>query len=582
MFFRSSMQPAGRSGPFSRFCGQLTRAGLPAILFMLALAIPAMAQTSFNFRAVHLVEGSGPLDVHFENREVASISALAYGTVSSQLKNLPAVDDMFNVKFAPSGAGPSGAIVGTDVTATSNREYVGIAYGTSGSPEIRVLERNRASFPPTGKTNVRLFNAASILEGIDLYIDEVGASPVIANVPPDSASRFVAVDNTSSTLLLTVAGAKVPIRRVSAPFGQANPFMTVIVTGTSVDNLQVWVLNISTPPEENGTLVLLDEASYTDVRVVNLRPGGADPEGKLDVYMNRADQSDQKVADTLHYREATRNLGPLIADSLRVKFVTAGDPSSQSIFSLTRRFENDTAYVVVLTQFTDKRPTSIVLTRSPVTPLPPGLGTSFVRLVNATDFHGPLSAEIMGGSDLVSVPELEFRESSEFEEIASGGDFHVRLYRPGTAAPIYDRPFQGGKIPAGAYLTLFAIGPNADSLSVDVLNESQPGRQPLVSFDEPEAGGVPLLAGRTLSLSVSPNPLSGSGRVSITSERAGRAEFVIVDMIGRVVATFDPVWVEAGQTSLVLPLDPIESGAYTLVARVGGEAAGGVGIVVVR
>ncbi len=555
---------------------------LAAFLLLLSAALPAAAQTSFNFRAVHLVDGQGPLDVHFDNRPVASISGLAYGTVSTQLKNLPAADDMFNLKFAPTGNGPSSAIVGTDVSVTGNREYVGIAYGTSASPELRVLERNRASFPPTGKVNLRLLNAATILEGVDLYVDEVGTAPVISGVAPDSVSRFVAVDNTSSTLLLTVAGAKVPVRRVAAPFGQASPFMTVIVTGNSVDNLQVWVLSISTPPEENGTLVLLDEASYTDVRVVNLRPGTTDPAGKLDVYLNVATQSDQKVADTLRYREATRNLGPLTADSLRVKFVTAGDPSSQSLYSISRRFENDTAYVVALTQFSDRRPTSIVLTRSPVMPLPPGLGSSYVRLVNATDFHGPLSAEIIAGSDLVTVPELDFREFSEFEEIAGTGDFHVRLYRSGIAAPIYDRPFRGGMIPAGAYLTLFIIGPNADSLSVDVLNESQPGRQPLVSFDEPQEGGVPEIAGATLGLTVAPNPLAGSGRVSITSERAGEAEFMVVDMLGRVVATFDPVRIEAGETSLVLPLEPLHNGAYTLVARVNGQAAGGVGIVVAK
>lgn len=551
------------------------------LLFLLLLCLPASAQTSFNFRTVNLIEGAGAVDVHFGDRETPSISGLAYGTVSSLLKSLPAIGDMFNVKVTPSGSGLAGTLVGADVEVLGNREYVAVAYGTSGAAEMRVLERNRGSFPAVGKTHIRLLNAASILEPLDLYIDEVGTTPAVANVAPDSVSRFVPVENTSSTLLLTVAGSTVPVRRVVAPFGQATPFMTVIVTGSTTANLQVWILTISVPPEETGSLVLLDEASYTDVRVVNLRPGASEnPQSKYDIYLNSATKTDQKVADTLRYREATRNLGPLIADSLRLKFVTGGDPSSQPLFTVNSRFENDTAYVVALTQFKDLRPTTIVLKRSPVAPLPPGIGTTLARFVNATDFYGPLSGEIIAGEDTVRFSNLGFRESTTFERLPVGEPLSVRVFRQGVEGPIYDRPYQGGRVPGGAYLTLFAVG-TSERLSVDLLNESQPGRQPLTSFDE--GSGVPVVRNLTASLAVYPNPVAtGSGRVSVVTERSAEAEFVVVDMLGRVVDSFEPVRVDAGQTTLHLPLDRLSEGAYTLVMRIDGETAGATAVVVVR
>ena len=552
------------------------------LLFSLFLALPASAQTRFNYRAVHLVEGTAAIDLHFQDRDVASVTDVPFETVSEQLKNLTAPGDAFNVKYVAAGGGLAGLLVEADIEVEANREYVGVAYGTTGSPKMAVLERNRAQFPQPGKVLFRVLNATDGNAAFDVYVDEVGSTPTQGSVTTDMVSPFTPVSDISTSITVTTAGSKLPIITVTAPFAQSSPFSTLIITGSAPNNLKLYVLSLSAPPDETGSLILLDEASYTDVRVVNLRPGvGDNPRSYHDIYLNKTSAGDLKVADTVAYRTTSRNFGPLIADSLRLKFVTSGEASSQPLIDLTRSFNNDTAYVVALTQFKDLRPTLITLGRTPVDPLPPGPGVTLARFVNGTDFYGSISAEVIAGDDTIRTGPLAFKESTEFESIPSGQPFSVRLFVAGTPEPIYDRPAEINVVPGGAFLTLFAVGTD-EKLSVDLLNESLPGRRNLVTFDADRDGGVAVVRKGSLAMSVAPNPLVDLGRVTVNLDRPGLTELLLVDAAGRLVASTDGVTLESGEQVIGFSTTSVPAGSYTMILRIDGEARGSAGVVVVR
>ncbi len=554
--------------------------GILLLIFLALPAIVAEGQTRFNFRAVHLIDGAGEIDLHFQDRETASVTGVPYETVSELLQNLSAENDQFNVKYAQSGSGLAGVLVDADISVESNREYIGVGYGSKESPNMAVLSRDRAQFPQPGKVLFRVLHASSIPLAVDVYVNEVGTTPTVGNVTQGMVSSFAPVEATSTSLTITAAGTKQPIVTVTAPFSPANPFVTLIITGDSPQNIKLYVLSISSPPNSTGSLVSLEEASYTDVRIVNLRPGSGDnPDSKLDIYLNKPTLTDLKVSDSLRYRYMTQNFGPLIADSLRIKFVPFGESPNQPVHQIARAFRNDTAYIVALSQFKDRRPTTLVLGRSPVEPLPPGPGTSLVRFANATDYYGPIRAEIVSGFDTIKVGPLEFKEQTAFENIVPGQPFSVRLFAGVSTTPIYSRPSEIGVVPGGAFMTIFAIGDD-EKLSVEMLNESLPGRRPLVSFDG--VGAVTVERAGNLDLSVAPNPILSSGRALIDLESAGRVELLMVDMTGRLVATTDEVDLEAGRHTLTIETDAVGAGSYTLLLRVDGAVRGSRGVVVVR
>ena len=554
--------------------------GVLLLIFLLLPALPAEAQTRFNFRAVHLIDDAGEIDLHFQNRETASITGVAYETVSELLQNLTAMNDEFNVSYVRTGQGLGGELIDADIMVESNREYVGVGYGSASSPKIAVLERNRAQFPQPGKVLFRALHASAIPLAVDVYVNEVGTTPTVSDLQQDNSSSFVPVEATSTSISITAAGSKQPIVTVTAPFSPSNPFVTLIITGDSPENIRLYVLNISAPPNSTGSLVSLEEASYTDVRIVNLRPGSGDnPDSKLDIYLNKPTLSDLKVSDSLRYRHTTQNFGPLIADSLRIKFVPFGESPNQPVHQVIRNFRNDTAYVVALTQFKDRRPTAITLGRSPVEPLPPGPGTSLVRFVNATDFYGPIRAEIIAGNQTIEVGPLEFKEQTTFENIQPGQAFSIRLYAGSGSDPIYDRPAAIGVVPGGSYLTIFAIG-DTDQLSVDILNESQPGRQPLLTFDG--IGAVAVVRGSDLDMAIAPNPIAGEARAMIALEGSGQVELLMVDMVGRIVSATEEVSIEGGRSSLRIETDGLEAGSYTVLLKVDGQVRGSRGVVILR
>lgn len=550
-----------------RRCRTFSRAvrclSFSAIVLMVALLLPGItsAQTvSFNFRAVNLAPNLAGLDVHFNDLTQASLAGLEFGYASQVLTNLPAVNGTFNVKVTGAGQGVGSSFAGKDVAAQGNREYVGVVYGPSGGRRLAVLERNRAQLPATEKTLVRVLNAIDQQIPIDVYMGTVGGAPLFSNILPDQASNFLNIPAEATTLIITETGKTAPITQLTAPLG-GTPYVTLLVTGQDRSSVRVYAMNDF--DQQKTQLVLLEEASYANVRVVNLRPRIGSLRGdSLDIYFNKVTQNDTKVTDSLKYRYASREYGPVFSDSFRVKFVPAGEASSTNVLAIDRRLGNDTSYVVVLTEFQDLKPTSLVLTRTPVDPIA-GL-TSKIRFANASAFYGPITLVLSYGTDTMRFESVEFKSVTDFREIQPGIQLSVKAYRSGSSEPF----FSGSPrvVPAGSYLTLLAFG-NEQGFLLDMLNESQSGRQVLTAFG-PEGASVPFGDERTiLALSGAPNPASTHTRLFFSTARSGAIGIELYDVMGRVAATVPTQHVEAGEKSVDLDVTSLAPGVYTCVLR---------------
>lgn len=545
------------------------------ILLALFLFSPALySQSSFYFRAVNLAPGLTGLDVHFNNLAAPTVTGVQFG-FASQSVSYPAATGTFNVKVAPTGQGLAGAFGNADVTAQSGYEYVGLAYGSSGGRKFKVLERNRTQPPVPDRTRVRVMNAIEAGIEIDVHLEQAGGSPLFAGVMPDQVTTTLNLPAEATTLVVTEKGKTAPLAQVTAPLA-GTPYVTLIVTGTDRNNVKVYAM--SDAESLQTQLIVLEQASYTNIRVVHLRPRAGSLQGdSLDIYFNKATQPDMKVTDTLRYRYASRGYGPIFADSFRVKFVPAGESPGTTVLSLDHRLGNDTSYVVVLTEFQDLRPTSLILTRTPVEPLP-GL-SSKIRFANASAFYGPITLVVDYGGDTMRFEDVAFKSATEFRDISPGATISIRAYRTGSSEPFFTGTPQ--VVPAASYMTLIAFG-NEQAFLIDALNESQTGRQPLMAFG-PMSGAVPSdKEAPGVSLTGVPNPASAHARFRFSLENPDRVRVELYDVMGRMVTSTSEARVEAGDAEIGLDLAPLPAGVYTCVLR---SSEGGIGttkIVVTR
>ena len=529
-----------------------------------------LSAQNFDFRAVNLVDGLKGIDVHFFDIETATIDNLKSAYASKVQSNLPSRAGSFNVKYTNAGAGVSSAFIGGDGTVQSGYEYTGIAYGSSSTPKLKILERNKSQGPAPGKTFLRVIHAASVTSAIDVHLGQDGPVPTFTGVAQDNVTDFRSVNAKATALIITEEGGETPITRLTltAPLGSGTAYVTLIVIGTRND-LTVYALFDA--DETKHQLIHLEESSYTNVRVVHLRPRPFSSEEALDIYLNKARLSDAKVTDTLRYRHASRDFGPLVTDSFQIKFVPSGELPTVSVLTVNHRFANDTSYVVALTQFDDLRPTPIVLTRSPMEPISPGIGTTKARFVNATDFYGKLTAVVKADLDTFRFENISFRSSTEFRELPVEAEFSIELYRAGMSEPLYTGTSSTVLVPTASYLTIFALG-NEKTFSVDILNESQSGLQPLATFDRSGAVSEDQDS-RMIALQVAPNPTSTEARLSFTLERSGEVEVILYDARGRNVMSVPMRRYEVGEISIPLRLGSLTAGHYTCLVRVEGRTA---------
>lgn len=554
--------------------------GIFFLLCTLALSENSFSQ-QFDFRAVNLATGTTGIDVHFNDLAQASLSDLQFGDASKVLRGLPAVAGMFNVKYAASGDGVGAAFAGSDVSVQSGNEYTGVAYGGPGARKLTVLERSYAKQPLAGKVLVRILHAVNTSTAFDVYIGSATGLPLFSNIQQDKATDLLNITAEATALIITEAGQKTPLVQLTGPFGLGTPYVTLILTGTDKNNVQVYAHTFMGREEQNTQLILLEEASYANLRVVHMRPNAGVKDGdKLDVYFNRAVQADIKVTDTLKYRFTSRDYGPLFADSFRLKFVPPGESPTTSVLTVNQRLGNDTSYVMVLTQFQDLKPTILTLTRSPVNPLPPGLGSSRIRFANAAPFHTPITVVLTYGTDTMRFENVDFKTATEFRSITTGVAMSIDVYRAGQTEPFFSAGEAGLLVPAGSYLTVIASG-NQQGFSVDMLNESLSGLHRLESFNS--LTSVPFEGiTQKYHLTSAPNPVSDRARLSFQLEQPNAIDIRLYDGMGRELGSVAQQHFEAGTVNVEVETSSLAPGMYTCVLHGGDGTVETTKIMVVR
>lgn len=526
--------------------------------------------SSFSFRAVHLVQGGPNIDIHFNNMEQPTITNLGYEYASAVAPTLPVGGGTVNVKIAPAGTGLAGALVNQDLPVQASYEYVAVAYTMGLMPNVKVLERMRTDLPGGNNAFLRVLNLTSITDpaGFDFFIDSTTSFPKFANVGREAVTAFATLKGTSKTLYITPTGSTTPFAQVVVPLVPLAR-VTLIITGSSTDNLTVYALN-----GENAEAYKLpvlpiqgvESGVLPSVRVMHAWRQKAVQGSSiqaLDVFIN----SDvQPRGSNIRYRTASPKFGPFATDSVALRFTPRNEALS-TIFAQKLAVVPDTDYTVILTKTKQGAAVTLPL-RAPNT-FPAGVTDSFyIRVAQVSDYYPDMSVKIMPeGAEPIMLQGLQFLTATDWQAIPRG-PFTVEAYRQGEDMAFYDMSYPGTMPPT--YLTLVALGDTSE-FQIDLLDEMLPDEQ---VFDPSAA--VPLMpATDVLGLRNYPNPFADATTIGFSMPRAGHATIVLFDPMGRPVASVLDEEVAAGEQSVSFDASEIPAGVYLYRLEVDGMQAAG-------
>lgn len=555
------------------------------LLFILfGAAAPVWSQQArIDIRAVNLVSGVASADVFILGSEPAYITNLQYGFASQNGRIPTDTSTPFNLRFVESGGAIGSAFLNKDAKIAASTAYAAVAYGTKAAPKMKVLARPYTQVPQPGKSLVRILNATTMSKPLDFYFGIFGGNPAFGGIPQDSATPFSVQDFQPTLLTIAEQGSTTAMVDLVAGLSDGG-IVTLVVTGSSASDLKVYQFNNDGQHQDEYELPLLGKAgSQPVIRTIDALPPELNPGAdSVDVYFENALQT-----HGLRYRGSSAVSTPLTVDSVNVKFVMSGhDPQSGALLTVPVELKRDTAYEIVLTQFTNGA--IVPLTIKTGTVEFGSLGDVLFRVANATDFFGPLTFVLNpGGPNEARFESIPFLGVSDWDTIPAG-NLRIAMYQEGATMPFYtgSYPTNGGEVD-----TYIAIGDttkrDGDTLrfSVDVLTESSPNAMKrMFTFDGPLAA-VPLdlaAGASSLGFSIAPNPLNGPGSIGFTLPRAGRTSIELYDALGRRTATLLEGWREAGAQSVPFSLEGLPSGAYTCVMQTADGARGARQILVVR
>ena len=544
----------------NRYTHALLRIFLVIGIILIATA-SAHAQ-KFDFRAVHLLEGGGAVDVHFNDLATPTIQGLESEYMSAVIPGLPVGAGSVNVKIVAAGAGVATPIITSDMAVASSTDYLGIAYGASNAsstPKFTVLSRLKNNIPAAGKALLRVLHASQLADSFDIYLGTVVAGQAMfANIRPDSATAFKSVDAVAATLIITRNGSTQPLAQFIAPLANLS-YTTLVITGNAANNLKVYEINGALGGTTAVKIPLLQGASTPPafIRAVNAWPQANVP--KVDIYF------DGNIRTTkLPYRSAAERYGPLTAQEATLSFVAAGENPGNPLLTTKVPLHPDTGYAVVLTQFDNGGRTHLLMRRWLSMKIS-NPNVAKIRVANVTDFYGPLTIVLKpSGADTVMYDSVAFLDYTQYRDVPSGM-VNLQVFRRGQETPIYTGDLQ---MYGSSIVTFLALGDNL-RFNVDILNDSIPTLQsPMRSFD-PAAGVEDLLreGAKRLRLSVVPNPASATAQAIFSLPASGNVTLTIYDAMGQVVGTVADGRMEEGNQAIVLPLQDLPAGVYSCVVR---------------
>ncbi len=531
---------------------------LLVIAIAMAAAATAHAQ-KFDFRAVHLIQGAGAVDVHFNGIATPTIQGLETEYMSTTIPGLPAGAGTVNVKVVAAGTGLSNPIISSDMMVASSTEYLGVAYGTSGAPKFKALSRLKSTVPAAGKALLRVLHAAQLSDSFDVYLGTVEPNGALfANVQTDSGTAFKSVDAVAATLTITRNGSTLPLAQFIAPLANLS-YTTLVITGTGANKLKVYEINGALGGTAAVKIPLLEGATTppTFIRAVNAWPQSNVP--KVDIYF------DGNIRTTkLGYRSASERYGPLTAQEATISFVAAGENPGTPLLTTKIPLHSDTGYSVVLTQFDNGGRTHLLMKRW-LSMKSDNPSITKIRVANVTDFYGPLTLVLKpAAGDTVMYDSVAFLGYTPYRDVPSGM-VNLQVFRRGQETPIYTGDLQ---MYGASTVTFLALG-DASRFNVDILNDSVPTLQsPMRSFDPASGVDDQLRAGgKLLRLAVAPNPTSSVTHASFTLPASGNVSLVLYDVMGRMVGSTIEQQLPAGKQAVSLSVEGIPAGVYSCVVR---------------
>jgi hypothetical protein len=547
----------------------LLRYAAATLVALLLSYCGALAQ-QYSLRPVNLLSGPDSIDVYLNNNTPATFGGLPYEYAGALAKKLTVGTGALNLKVTEAGAGIGTPLLSRDVTVAGATDYTAVAYGSKTAPKFKLLSRLLSQVPAPDKSLLRIMHAASVTGGFDIYMNANSGTPFISNLAPDSATNFTQVDKRVDTIFIMEAGKPTPLAVVIASMTPSSADLgariTLFITGSKATGLKVYLMH-----GEDEERYQMPTLAQTGTLLPSLRAVHAWPTKSLsvlDVYLDNTRKTKKVV-----YRGATDSYEGLTQDSATLAFTPVDLGVSNAELTRGVKLSMDTGYTVILTEFKDESPTSMLLTRFLAEPV---AGVLKVRLANASDFFGNISITLKADNgDTVHFDNVQFLTSTGWREITAG-NLHLEAFRAGETTPFYTGSYVASD---NKLLTLVALGDASTSSSqfaVDVLDEGVISVLPRMgSFSGPvESVDQPLAEGsRTLRLTNAPNPFAGSTRLSLFLPERGRLQVSLYDGLGRRVGTPYDRWTEAGDQAITIDGAGLSSGVYTCVVQAGDTRA---------
>lgn len=520
----------------------------------LVATVTSYAQ-KFDFRAVHLIEGGGGVDVHFNDIATPTIKALDAEYMSTIIPGLPAGAGTVNVKIVPTGSGVANPLITSDMMVASSTEYLGIAYGTTTTPKFKSLSRLKSNVPAAGKALLRVLHAAQLTDSFDIYLG-TGGEAMFTNIRSDSGTPFKSVDAIAATLTITRNGSTQPLAQFITPLANLS-YTTLVITGNAANKLKVYEINGALGGTAAVKIPLLQGASTPPafIRAVNAWPQSNVP--KVDIYF------DGNIRTTkLAYRSASERYGPLTAEEATLSFVAAGENPGNPLLTAKIPLRSDTGYAVVLTQFDNGGRTHLLMRRW-LSMNSSNPNVTKIRVANVTDFYGPLTIVLKpAGADTVMYDSLVFLNYTSYRDVPSGM-VNLQVFRRGQETPLYTGDLQ---MHGASTVTFLALG-DASRFNVDILNDSVPTLQsPMRSFDPATGVDDQFRTGaKLLRFSVMPNPTTTLAQATFALPTSGNVAITLYDVMGRMVGNVIEEKMEAGYQSIPISVEHLPAGVYSCV-----------------
>lgn len=513
----------------------IARAGLIALVAIVGVE-NLEAQSNPTLRVINLLEPAANIDAWIDDAEPPVITRIEAPGASSARSLSPG---LHNLKVGLSGTGRASAGTDLDLQLDVDSAYSVVLFGSSGSPLSLFDVRAQSLQPAPGTLLVRYVNSTGAPSDEYVMVDGSGTRHVVAPIPAGSASSYIQIVAGLVDFSVVRNGTDT-IHRASASLAGGG-IVTFIPYGSGPE-YRIGFLAEKGGDAQNplGIVRPRSDADIGRLRIVNLfrRNGG----GGLRVIVGPPNGT---LFESIPYASATevRRL-PFGERTLDILPEGGGDVIVESTIDVIAG-----VYRAVYVLGSDENDRVVVLTADATAAPQPGRAT--VRFLDGrpdTSSSRVLIRFSDGSRRTIEVS--TFGAFTQYERRAAG-DASVAILRANEDTIL----FAEGAIPPDASVTLVATTEPALFMVDDTDEEAI---DPLPMFSRRTSVG--LAAGSIPPAHLYPNPARSTTTIDLP--RGSHGKIVVVDAIGRVVATYELT----GNHVETIDVGSIPAGSYTLIA----------------